>query len=211
MRMRRKPNLEKRLEQCAHLLIPQPETLRGKWLQTFGGANLHLELGCGKGRFITETARANPTDLFVALEKSDNVIVAALELAVRENISNIKFINTIADDLEAFFSKGELSRIFINFCDPWPLNKHKKRRLTSKRFLEQYKEILQPSGEVHLKTDDLSLYEFSLKELRDCEYSIVETSKNLHENGRKGIMTEYEQKFYERELPIHWCRAKICE
>lgn len=214
MRMRRKHNLESRLERCSRLLVTNPGELRGKWLQSFGISVLHIELGCGKGRFITETAKRNPDVFFVALEKVANVIVAAMERATREDIKNLRFINLPAENLLDYFAPGEVSRIYINFCDPWPSNRHKKRRLVGGSFLQIYKELLQPGGEIHFKTDNAPLFDFALEEFRSCGFELLETSRNLHgdvtagENNSGNIMTEYEQKFSEHGVPICFCRAK---
>jgi len=218
--MRRKPNLEPRLEKCAHLLVAQPEALRGLWLERFFrnsvpdslpfGA-LHIELGCGKGLFAVETAKREPDILFIALEKVANVIIIALERTEQEGLRNVRYINKPVDDLAEFFSEGEVSRIYINFCDPWPAHRHIKRRLTERRFLEIYKQILLPGGEIHFKTDDLPLFEFSLNEFEQCGFLTFNTLRDLHKNGPVGIMTEYETKFYEQGAPIYSCVVRNAE
>ena len=208
MRMRRKPNLAARIERCAHLLVTKPELLQGHWLDEFGYRELRIEIGCGKGRFTVETAKAKPDVFFVALEKSENVIVIALERAAAEGLQNVRFINALADDLMDFFALEEVSRIYINFCDPWPSNRHVKRRLTEQRFLELYRKILVPGGEVHFKTDNLPLFEFSVREFRRNNFELLEIIRDLHKNGPVDIMTDYEKKFYEQCLPIFKCIIK---
>jgi len=224
MRMRRKPNLELRLEKCAHLLVAQPETLSGHWLERvfrnsspdsppFGNSvpdslpfgELHIELGCGKGLFAVETAKREPDVLFIALERVANVIVIALERTKQEGLCNIRYINRLVDDLASFFSESEVSRIYINFCDPWPARRHMRRRLTGRLFLEKYKQILRPGGEIHFKTDDLSLFEFSLNEFEQCGFLLFNTLRDLHKNGPVSVMTDYETKFYEQGAPIYSC------
>lgn len=207
MRMRRKANLLSRIERCEQLLVAEPETLRGRWLDEYGYDELHVELGCGKGLFTVETARCNPRTFIIALEKISNVLVIALERAEEESLKNVRYINRLADDLADFFAKGEVSRIYINFCDPWPANRHKKRRLTGQPFLELYRQVLHPGGEVHFKTDNLPLFEFSLSEFERCGFILSEITFNLHEHGSVGIMTEYETKFHEQGLPIYRCVA----
>jgi len=220
MRMRRKPNLEPRLEKCAHLLVAQPEALSGQWLDCFFRnsvadsppfGELHIELGCGKGLFAVETAKREPDILFIALEKVANVIVIALERAVQEGLRNVLYINKPVDDLATFFSEGEVSRIYINFCDPWPARRHMRRRLTGRLFLEIYKQILRPGGEIHFKTDDLPLFEFSLNEFEQCGFLMLNTLRDLHKNGSIGVMTEYETKFYEQGAPIYSCIVRNAE
>ena len=134
--MRRKPNLKSRVERCAGFLVAQPKALRGHWQEEFGCSEIHVELGCGKGAFTVETAKRNQNILIVGLEKITNVLVIALERAEQAQLLNVKFINGLADDLLDFFEAGEVSRIYINFCDPWPANRHSKRRLTGRRLLK---------------------------------------------------------------------------
>jgi len=207
--MRRKPNLEARLEKCSHLLVRAPELYRGRWLEEFPGyKELHIELGCGKGRFTVGTAKTSPDVLFVALEKSANVMVIALERAANEGLRNALFAGCFADYLTDYFSPGEVSRIYINFCDPWPSVRHAKRRLTGQPFLELYTQVLRPGGEIYLKTDNLQLFEFSLLEFELCGFSNLEIVRDLHKSGPVGVMTDYELKFYEQGLPIYqgvWC------
>jgi len=201
--MRRKRKLTDRIERCGHLLITKPEELRGFWIETFCFSELHLELGCGKGLFTINTAKSMPDILLVALEKIDNVMVIALERTEQEKLQNIRYINRLAENLTDFFAENEVSRIYINFCDPWPANRHKKRRLTWLSFLESYKKVLRPGGEIHFKTDNLPLFEFSLNEFECCGFTLNEVTYNLHENGAVGEMTDYETKFHESGMPIY--------
>ena len=203
MRMRRKPNLEPRMEKCAHLIVAQPIKLRGEWLKGSGYDTLHVELGCGKGRFTAEIAKQAPGALLAALEKTANVMVAALERAVREDVQNVRFVNALADFLPDYFAPDEVSRIYINFCDPWPTNRHAKRRLTGQRFLEIYKQVLRPGGEIFFKTDNLPLFEFSLDEFKHCGFTLVEETRDLHKNGPVGVMTDYEERFHNRGIMIN--------
>jgi len=234
--MRRKPNLDLRIAKCAHLLaVPpepaqgsqpdspagaqsgwqvdsqpgaQPDSLRGRWLEVFGYSELRLELGCGKGRFTVESAKAEPDVLFAAFEKTENVLVIALERANRESLKNVKFVSAYVSDLTRYFAPCELSRIYLNFPDPWPANRHAKRRLTSKSYLEQYAEVLRPGGEVYLKTDNLPLFAFSLESFTRCGFELLEISEDIHKNGPVGLMTDYELKFHSAGLPIYQCRAR---
>ena len=207
--MRRKPNLIARLEKCEHLLVSKPELLCGNWLDTYPYEKIYIELGCGRGQFAIELAKMNPNTLIVAIEKSDNVIVSALERAVSEGTQNVRFIIAMADNLTDYFAPGEASQIYINFCDPWPANRHIKRRLTHKSFLERYLTVLQEDGEVHFKTDNIDLFEYSLDEFESCGFSLHDISRDLHKNGIVGLMTEYETKFHDLGMPIAHCIATI--
>ena len=208
MRMRRKPNLAARTMRCSHIVIPEPELFRGKWLNEFGYRELHVEIGCGKGRFTVDAAKSEPEALLVALEKSDNIIVVALERAIAEDLQNVRFINEFADNMTDYFSPCEVSRIYLNFCDPWPSNRHAKRRLTHHNFLKLYKNILIPGGELRFKTDNLPLFDYSLHEFEQSEFDLVEVTRDLHKNGPVGILTDYEQKFIEQGMPVYQCLAK---
>jgi len=205
--MRRKPNLEARVENCAHFLVSDPVALSGRWQSEFKRDRIYIELGCGKGRFTLETAKTEPDVLHVAIEKITNVLILALELPDREGVDNVRFINDSAEGLTDFFAPDEVDRIYLNFCDPWPGRKRAKRRLTSQVFLERYSSVLKPGGEIHFKTDNLPLFEFSLKEFERCGFTLLEETRDLHKNGPVGIMTDYELIFFSKGLPIYGCRA----
>lgn len=203
MRMRRKPNLAARISKCSEYLVEQPGELRGNWLGEFGFSKLYIEIGCGKGRFTVESAKAEPDILFAALEKTENVMVIALERAMAESQCNVRFLSVFADDLADYFAPGEASRIYLNFCDPWPAGRHAKRRLTSRRFIELYSRVLCPGGEIHFKTDNPSLFDFSLREFEFCGYTPLDITRNLHEHGPVGVMTDYELRFHSQGFAIH--------
>ena len=203
--MRRKPNLKSRIERCASLLISEPTALRGRWLEEYPFNELHLELGCGKGRFTVETAKSSPDALLVGLEKIENVIVIALERAINDTIQNVRYIQDLADDLTDFFAPNEVSRIYLNFSDPWPSRKHAKRRLTSQGFLDLYKNVLRTGSEIHVKTDNLPLFEFSLEEFNSAGFNLIHSTHNLHKDGPVGVMTDYEAKFHEQGIKINQC------
>jgi tRNA (guanine-N7-)-methyltransferase len=207
MRIRKKPNLAARLEKCSHLLAVSPESLRGRWLSEFGYETLHVELGCGKGLFTAETAKAEPDVFIAALEKSADAMVIATERAAALNLQNIRFINAYADNLTDYFADSEVSRIYINFCDPWPSNRHAKRRLTCRRFLELYAQVLAPGGEIYFKTDNTPLFEYSLREFGLCGFEQAVITRDLHKDAPPGIMTDYELKFHSQGLPI--CRCVV--
>jgi len=205
--MRRKPNLDARIKKCEHLLIADPEAFRGRWYRIFPYKELHVELGCGKGIFTVEMARANPEILFVALEKSANVLVIALEMAQRENVRNVRFINALADDMESFFAPDEVFNIYLNFSDPWPAKRHAKRRMTSPIFLASYRQVLCPMGKIQLKTDNIHLFEYSLDGFECAGFTLLEKTRDLHKDGQVGVMTDYERKFHSLGMPIYQCIA----
>lgn len=210
MRMRKKKNLTPRLERCAALHIKDPENHRGNWLNLAPGClELHLELGCGKGSFTVQTAEDNPGALLVAVEKVLNALVTAMERAISTELKNIYFLSCDAALLPEFFAEGEVRRIYINFCDPWPSKRHAKRRLTSPGFLATYKSILAKGGEIHFKTDNLPLFEYSLEQFADNGFELSEVTRNLHESGICGVMTDYEEKFHRDGIPINRCVAKL--
>ena len=210
MRMRKKPNLGPRMERCAHVLVSDPVQLRGKWLETFPGFTaLHIELGCGKGRFTCETARTQPQALLAAVERVPDAMVVAMERVCAEEVDNVRFMDIDAAHLTEIFAPGEAERIYINFCDPWPKSRQAKRRLTAPGFLKLYQEVLKPGGEIHFKTDNNPLFEFSLESFESMGFQLKEVTRDLHANGPQGVMTDYEEKFYAQGLPINRCVAVV--
>lgn len=210
MRMRKKPNLVPRMEACGRVWVRDPAARRGHWRDLMPGAKeLRLEIGCGKGKFTVQTAGAEPDVLLIALEKVPDAMVMAMELAVRENRSNVFFIDADAAILPDLFADGEIDRIYLNFCDPWPRNKSARRRLTYRSFLEDYKRVLRDGGEIHFKTDNEPLFRFSLEEFRRCGLETKNITDDLHKDGPVGIMTGYEEKFYALGTPIHRCECVV--
>lgn len=206
MRMRKKKNLEPRMERCASYWKKEPQTLRGTWRSLLPEASaLYLELGCGKGRFTCETAAAHPDVLFVAVERIPDVMILAMERAQTAGLHNVFFIDGYAERLDNYFAEGEVDRIYINFCDPWPGHRHARRRLTHENLLRSYRSILRERGEVHLKTDNHDLFEYSLFQFPKAGYHLSEVTRNLHGQGICGVMTDYEEKFHARGMPIHRC------
>ena len=197
MRMRKKPNLIPRMEQCAAVLESAPEERRGRWLSDFPAfSQLHLELGCGKGRFTAEMAAQHPDILFAAVEKVPDAMVVAMERVCARELGNVRFLDRDAANLLEMFAPGEVSRIYINFPDPWPKKKQFKRRLTAPSFQKLYAEVLVPGGEIWFKTDNLPLFEWSVEELR-------EVTNDLHGQGISGVMTDYEAKFHAQGVKIN--------
>ncbi len=209
MRIRRKPNLIPRMERCAHVQIQDPAELKGEWLKANPDYSvLWLELGCGKGRFTAETAEQNPQALLVAIEKVADAMIIGMERVCEQGIENVRFIDTDVLALPVIFAQGEVDRIYLNFSDPWPKNRDAKHRLTSPGFLELYGSVLKPGGEIHFKTDNKPLFEYSVETFEAEGWSLSEVTHNLHENGVVGIMTDYEAKFYEQGVTINRLVAK---
>ena len=208
MRMRKKPNLIPRMEACAAVQVREPETCRGRWLETVPGCTaLHLELGCGKGRFTVEMARQLPDTLLVAVEKVPDAMVVAMERVCEAGIGNVRFIDCDALRLPELFVPGEARRIYINFPDPWSKKKQFKRRLTAPSFLALYAQALPVGGEIWFKTDNTPLFDWSLEQFAACGWTLKEVTHDLHADGPVGVMTDYEAKFYGQGLPINRCVA----
>ncbi len=204
MRMRKKKNLVPRMERCGDRLIQEPQNYRGKWRELMPQAReLRLELGCGKGRFTAGTAAAEPDVLFIAVEMVPDAMVVAMERCVNAGLTNVFFIDANAELLPTFFAPGEVDRIYLNFSDPWPGQRHAKRRLTHGNFLKLYRKVLKQGGQIHFKTDNQPLFEFSVEEIPQFGFTLSEVTRNLHENGPVGVMTDYEAKFYEQGMPIN--------
>ena len=204
MRMRKKKNLIPRMERCADYQIKDPYDRKGHWRELMPQAReLRVELGCGKGRFTAETAKAEPDVLFIAVEKVPDAMVVAMERAARENLRNVWFVDADVNQLPEFFESGEVSRIYINFCDPWPKSNQAKRRLTHGNFLKLYRKVLVPEGQIHFKSDNEKLFAFSVEEIPQFGFALSEVTDDLHADGPKGVMTDYEAKFYELGTPIH--------
>ena len=208
MRMRKKPNLIPRMERCAAYQVKDPELWRGRWRERLApGCELRLELGCGKGRFTCETAQREPEVLFVAVERVPDAMVMAMERAQAMELQNVLFIDADVARLADYFAPGEVERIYINFCDPWPTNRHAKRRLTHPNFLELYRRVLRDGGEIHFKTDNRGLFEWSLFQFPKADYALTEVTRDLHRDGVQGVMTDYEEKFHAQGIKIHRCVA----
>ncbi len=204
MRMRKKPNLGPRMERCSDWWIREPEPMAGRWRSLAPQCTrLWVEVGCGKGRFTVQTAQANPDMLLIAMERCADAMVVAMEKAKELGLKNVFFVDIDVARIEECFTPGELDGMFINFCDPWPRKKNAKRRLTHRGFLEKYSRVLADGGQIHFKTDNRPLFEFSLEEFAALSLPMDQTTFDLHANGPVGIMTDYEEKFYEMGTPIN--------
>ena len=212
MRMRKKKNLQPRMDACRELWITNPFAKKGTWRELMPDAReIHVELGCGKGRFTAETAKSDPSLLYIAVEKVPDAMVVAMERCRDMGLKNVWFIDGDAALLPDMFAPGEVDRIYINFCDPWPKSNQKKRRLTHGNFLKQYRKVLKAGGQIHFKTDNDKLYEWSIEEIPQFGFELSEVTRDLHANGVVGIMTDYEAKFYELGKNINRCVATMVD
>ena len=211
MRMRRMRNLEPRTEKCAAYRITEPEERKDHWRQLKPDcAALWVEVGCGKGKFTAETAQANPDVLLIAVERCREAMVVAMEKAQAMGLTNVFFIDMDVANMEEIFAPGEIDRLFINFPDPWPRKKNAKRRLTHRGFLDKYCRVVREGGELHFKTDNAPLFEFSLEEFAACGLEVKNLTRDLHKDGIVGIMTGYEEKFHALGTPINRCEV-VCK
>ena len=223
MRMRKKRNFEARMEACGDLLLARgangilnmkeaAERFRAliDFEKAFGNQNpVALEIGCGKGGFISRLAILQPNVNFLALEKMSNVILTPLEAVKKQGIENIRFLNIRAECLPCYIPENSLDCIYLNFSTPLPKLGYATQRLTHRNFLEVYKRLLKKGGRILQKTDDRDFFEFSLEEYKACGFALENVTFDLHEKGNPewNIVTEYEQKWVEKGLPIHRVEA----
>lgn len=197
MRMRNKKHAAERIEAQSSMLLKDISEMKSVSMP-------HIEIGCGKGGFISELAKRNPDINYIAIEKNTNVMVLAMEKTAAKGTRNVKFLLGDATSLEQLGDIAFCGRIYLNFSDPWPKKKQHKRRLTSPQFLELYKKILLPEGEIHLKTDNRGLFEYSIETLSQNGFKLKEVSLDLHASDFKdNVMTEYETRFSEAGMPIY--------
>lgn len=203
MRIRKKKNVGTRIEAVSAFLIRDIGAFESL-------VNVHMEIGCGKGAFICTLAKMNPDIEFIAVEKSESVLVIAMERAAKEEIKNVRFYRGDVMSLEKVENSHFASRIYLNFSDPWPRERHLKRRLTAEGFLNLYKKLLTFDGSIHMKTDNAQLFDFSLASFLENGFSLSDISRDLHKSGAKdNIMTEYEKNFVSQGLPIYALKTYI--
>lgn len=204
MRMRKKPNLIPRLERAGSVMIQQPESFRGRWHELFPKyEHIHLELGCGKGRFTAGTAEENPGILLAAVERVPDAMVVGMERVISSGIKNVRFMDRDVSGLGEIFAPGEVERIYLNFCDPWPKSRDAKHRLTAPDFLRMYALLLPDGGQLRFKTDNRPLFDWSLEQLGSELWTLREVTNDLHEHGIRGVMTDYEAKFHAQGVKIN--------
>ncbi|MEH7400265.1 MULTISPECIES: tRNA (guanosine(46)-N7)-methyltransferase TrmB [Bacillaceae] len=209
MRLRHKPGAADQVKENAHYVIPNPSEQKGKWQEVFQNDQpIHIEVGTGRGRFMVGMAKANPHINYIGIEKYTSVISDALDKLIEAEVPNLKLLNVDAQKLTDFFEDGEIDRVYLNFSDPWPKVRHEKRRLTYKTFLNMYQQILKNDGEIHFKTDNQDLFEFSIMSMANYGMTMHFLSLDLHKSDFEGnIMTEYEEKFSSKGNRIYRVEA----
>ncbi len=187
-------------------VIQEPEQYKGKWNTLFKNDNpIHVEIGMGKGKFIMKLASMNPNINYVGIEKYSSVLLRGLEKRNEVELNNLYFIRFDAEYINNIFEEEELSRIYLNFSDPWPKDRHARRRLTSKEFMARYNLCLKQNGEVMFKTDNRALFDFSLEDIKLAGWELKDVTFDLHnsEYAQGNVMTEYEERFTAMGNPIH--------
>jgi len=211
MRLRNKPWAKDKIQSHPQFVVPNPEEYKGRWNELFGNDNpLHIEVGSGKGRFITGMAAANPDINYIGIEVFESVIVYALNNVIEADLPNVKLLQVNAVDLQKYFAKGDVSRVYLNFSDPWPKTRHEKRRLTYSSFLNIYENILPEKGEIHFKTDNRGLFQYSLTSMSQYGMILKDVNLHLHDSQPEdNVMTEYEEKFSNKGSRIYRVEAQF--
>ena len=188
------------------LVVHEPEKVKGKWKEIFKNDHpLRIEIGMGKGKFIHELAEKTPEVNYIGIEKYSSVLLRALQKMEENPLPNLLFIRMDAEDIGEVFDREEVDRIYLNFSDPWPKDRHAKRRLPSRAFLERYDRFLKKEGILEFKTDNRELFDFALGELPEAGWKALQVTYDLHNDGEMkegNIMTEYEEKFSSKGNPI---------
>lgn len=205
MRLRNIPGATELIASHPDKVTPKPEACKGNWATQFEKAQpLHIEVGMGKGQFVYGMAQANPDINYIGIEMFDSVIVKALEKLIENPLPNLKLLKVDARFLSDIFEENEVDIVYLNFSDPWPKNRHAKRRLTHADFLDRYKEVMKPEGEIRFKTDNRGLFEFSLMSLNEYGMQFEDLSLDLHaEEPEDNIRTEYEDKWSKKGSVIY--------
>lgn len=210
MRLRKKWWARPELEESS-LFIAKPEEYCGKWHEVFKNINdIHLELGCGRGRFLSERAKQNPNINYIGIDLKDEVLIYTLKSVEEAEVSNARIAALNIQLIEGVFEKDEISKIYINFCNPWPKDRHKKRRLTHTKLLTEYKKFLKQGSEIWFKTDDTGLFEESIEYFKESSFEITYITYDLHNSDFKdNIVTEYESKFTKRGMKTMFLIGKL--
>lgn len=211
MRLRNKPGALDKIQSYPQYVVQNATDYKGKWASRFNNTNpIHIEVGTGKGQFITGMAKANPNINYIGIEIQTSVVVVALDKLIENDLPNLQLLHVDGGDIREFFEENEIDRIYLNFSDPWPKKKHEKRRLTYRSFLESYEVILKEFGEIHFKTDNQGLFEYSLCSFSWYGMQLKQIWLDLHQSDFEGnIMTEYEEKFSSRGQRIYRVEASF--
>ena len=211
MRVRKRKGAEEHLANHPQYVILEPEAAKGKWHELFGNDNpIHIEVGSGKGAFITGMAQQNPDINYIGIDIQLSVLSYALDKVLTSGAENVKLLRVDGSSLTNYFEDGEVDMMYLNFSDPWPKSRHEKRRLTYKTFLDTYKQILPENGEIHFKTDNRGLFEYSLASFSQYGMVLNKVWLDLHASDYAGnVMTEYERKFSEKGQVIYRVEAQF--
>ncbi len=213
MRLRRKPWVDEAIHEFDAFVMAKDQEIgeerKGHWSEQFGRkAPLHVELGTGKGDFISQLAERHPEINYIGIEAQQDVLYSAAQKVQEKGLSNVRLLVFDINGIEQIFEEGEVDRFYINFCDPWPKKRHAKRRLTHAGFLEKYRKLLRHPGELHFKTDNHPLFEFSLEQFALANLELRDVCYDLHAEARPdNIETEYERKFSGLGSKIHRCEV----
>lgn len=206
MRLRNIPGADEAIADSPHC-IQEPMAEKGRWHLIFGNENpIHIEIGMGKGQFIMKIAKEHPDINYIGIERYSSVLLRALQKMEIEPLPNIRFLCMDASIITEVFDKEEVAKIYLNFSDPWPKERHAKRRLTSRQFFERYDKILAGNGVVEFKTDNDDLFAFSMEEVAEAGWTLDAHTFDLHHDpvlNEGNVMTEYEEKFSSLGHPIH--------
>ncbi|HHD3393675.1 TPA: tRNA (guanosine(46)-N7)-methyltransferase TrmB [Streptococcus pyogenes] len=211
MRVRKRKGAEEHLANNPYYVILNPEDAKGRWHDVFGNDRpIHIEVGSGKGGFITGMALKNPDINYIGIDIQLSVLSYALDKVLASEVPNVKLLRVDGSSLTNYFEDGEVDMMYLNFSDPWPKTKHEKRRLTYKDFLDTYKRILPEHGEIHFKTDNRGLFEYSLASFSQYGMTLRQIWLDLHASNYEGnVMTEYEEKFSNKGQVIYRVEANF--
>lgn len=209
MRVRKRKGAQEHLENNPHYVILEPEAAKGRWSEVFGNDHpIHIEVGSGKGAFITGMALKNPEINYIGIDIQLSVLSYALDKVLASQAPNVRLLRVNGSSLTNYFDAGEVDMMYLNFSDPWPKSRHEKRRLTYKSFLDTYKQILPENGEIHFKTDNRGLFEYSLASFSQYGMTLKQVWLDLHASDYPdNVMTEYEARFAKKGQVIYRLEA----
>ena len=206
MRLKNIPGARERIAE-SKFVIQEPKTMKGSWRTFFENHNeIHIEVGMGKGRFMMEMAEKNPEINYLGIEMYSSVLLRAIQKMEEKELHNLRFILMDAREIEEVFDHEEVDRIYLNFSDPWPKDRHAKRRLPSRQFLQRFEQVLKKDGVIEFKTDNRDLFDFAVEETEPAGWEILEISYDLHQDEKMvkdNVMTEYEERFSSLGNPIY--------
>jgi len=213
LRLRKKPWIAEAIHEYDDIVIFSLDEVKpGCWRECFGSERpIHVELGAGKGDFITGMAKRWPAINFVGIEYEEEILYYAAKKVREQGLTNIRLLPLDSNDIDGLFAPNEIARLYINFCDPWPKKRHAKRRLTDSRLLAKYKTVLSKGGAIIFKTDNERLFEYSLNQFAANGLLLSNISLDLHHYGHHidNVMTEYEKKFSAQGMKIYRCEAYL--